>query len=351
MARLAGAGDLDGRPRALPSEVAWGERELALESAFDAAELDGVLADACGADLSALSLSDGAPPAEDGASTIADLPSDLVAHVLQAAAGGSWLRMLDFAAVCREWRGAAIACARRPPLEAGALTSTLHRTLVTAPHVTPPRPTRKLAVVTNCGEEGELPSPWAQTLATRVWNRARRERAQREASLSWSATTSTDARRTRKTAPPNAPPPPPLAPCSVRDALRGVRDILSVLPTAEIEAEPEPLVDASNADRRDAAAELQSSRGGGRRRRRALAAAERAPLRASARASVRAPAPEWWDDVFGPRFAHELVEERLVLIGGGGGGQTRFAGVLARVRGVADADDSVGRRDGAVLTE
>ena len=104
-------------PAALPSEVAWGERELALESAFDAAELDGVLADACGADLSALSLSDGAPPAEDGASTIADLPSDLVAHVLQAAAGGSWLRMLDFAAVCREWRGAAIACARRPPLE------------------------------------------------------------------------------------------------------------------------------------------------------------------------------------------------------------------------------------------
>ena len=67
-----------------PAEVAWGERELALESAFDAAELDGVLADACGADLSALSLSDGAPPAEDGASTIADLPSDLVAHVLQA---------------------------------------------------------------------------------------------------------------------------------------------------------------------------------------------------------------------------------------------------------------------------
>ena len=41
------------------------------------------------------------------------------------------------------------------------------------------------------------------------------------------------------------------------DALRGVRDILSVLPTAEIEAEPEPLVDASNADRRDAAAEAR----------------------------------------------------------------------------------------------
>ena len=34
-------------PAALPSEVAWGERELALESAFDAAELDGVLAGAC----------------------------------------------------------------------------------------------------------------------------------------------------------------------------------------------------------------------------------------------------------------------------------------------------------------
>ena len=56
---------------------------------------------------------------------------------------------------------------------------------------------------------------------------------------------------------------------------------------------------------------------------------------------MRTPAPEWWDDVFGPKFAHELVEERLVLIGGGGGGP-RFAGVLARVRGVADADEVLG---------
>ena len=338
-------------PAPLPAEVAWGERELALESVFDAVELDGVLAGTCGANLSALSLSDGAPPAEDGASTIADLPSDLVAHVLQAAAGGSWLRMLDFASVCREWRSAAIACARRPPLEMGALKSTLHRTLVTAPHVTPPRPTRKLAVVTNCGEDCELPSPWAQTLASRAWNRARRERAQREASLSWSATTCTDARRTRWAARVgrgerwaarcvSAAQPPPLAPCSVRDALRGVRDILSVLPTAEIEAEPEPLVDASNGDRRDAAAELRAHEA-------AVADAVARWLLQSglrcvlARASVRKPAPEWWDDVFGPRFAHELVEERLVLIGAGAGGP-RFAGVLARVRGVADADEVLG---------
>ena len=115
----------------------------------------------------------------------------------------------------------------------------------------------------------------------------------------------------------------------MRDALRGVRDILSVLPTAEIEAEPEPLVDAPNADRRDAAAELRAHEA-------AVAdAVARWLLQSGLRCVLARERAHAGARVVGrrsgPRFAHELVEERLVLIGGGGGGP-RFLCAGARAR-------------------
>ena len=237
------------------------------------------------------------------------------------AAGCGWRLVAADARLCGgvpQWHGPRLR-ARRPPLEMGALTSTLHRTLVTAPHVTPPRPTRKLAVVTNtsCRRRGPRRSPRAR-------GTARGASAQRKP-RSWSATTSTDARRTRKTAPLHAPQ-PPLAPCSVRacSTSRHARRRRRCSGTASASISRSRRAPCSRSSTMPAprwsTPSCELTMMGGRRRGCALAAVRARPTRARARA--RTPATARWRRVFGSKaLAHELVEDyrwcRLVRGPGG----------------------------------
>jgi hypothetical protein len=329
-------------PAALPTEARWGQREMALEKVFDHAALVDVLdevfvpsprdtpdvSDGDDGDARAASLRPTPEPTSEEVATtpkgLGDLPADLLTVVIRLASGGKWLRVLDYAAVCRDWRAAAVACARRDAGAAAAapaeLVAPLRRNI---PHRE--RPLCRLTYLTGRAEltrASKLAPKAAEALTKHVsWSRPRLERAAREESLSWSTSTSLDAQHCRKSAGVGTRP-PPLRQSSVSKVLGDASDALRVdednvggseVLRAEMRAKAVEILEA---------VALWLLRNG---------------LRAvSVRIAHREAGPEWWEEVFGDMDA--IVEEHVLLLGGGDErGARSLATILTSVHN--DADD------------
>ena len=347
-------------PASLPAEIAWGERQMSLEKKYDAEAFSETVsaAFAPAAALADLSLNEeeesaAAAPAhevaEETTSPASLLTADLLAMVLRLAClsndakqlGSSssigWLRMLDCAAVCREWRASAVTCARRRHGHGSSECDGADAPIsVQAEDLVPPyrltytpteRPSFRMVVTTRtadfaCGSafgaaSMQLPPTsvgWhsrftekqlSEAFHTHVCTRARLDRAHRERALTFATSTCLDAQRCRRNLFTNNEAldvPPPLMLARVSEVMRDVRCAMRV------EARYVNGVEGS-------AVELEAT----------AQAVEVAVARwllqnhlrvVSVRVPLRQSGPKWWDDEFEwGKDIFALAEQHLLLIG------------------------------------